>query len=68
MFIGKFALVDIDNIELGILLILVFYCSFSLFEQKHFSSVVKYALVSFFSLGLYIIFGIGFFFLIVSLK
>ncbi len=68
MFIGKFALVDIDNIEIGILLILVFYSSFSLFEQKHFSSVVKYALVSFFSLGLYIIFALSFFFLIVSLK
>ena len=68
MFIGKFALVDMDNIELGILLILVFYSSFSLFEQKHFSSVVKYTLVSFFSLGLYIIFALSLFFLNVSIK
>lgn len=34
MFIGKFAEIEIDNIELEILLILIFYSSFSLFQQK----------------------------------
>jgi len=68
MFIGKFTEVEIDNIELGILLILIFYSSLSLFQQKSLLSVVKYALVSIFSLILYLIFALGFFFLIVLLK
>lgn len=68
MFIGKFALIEIDTIELIILLLLIFYSSFSLFQKKDFLSVVKYTLVSLFSLLLYIIFGVGFFFLIVLLR
>jgi len=68
MFIGRFAQIEIDNLELGLLLILIFYSSFSLFQQKDSLSVVKYALVSIFSLGLYIIFALGFFFSIVLLK
>ena len=68
MFIAKFALVEIDNIELVILLLLIFYSSFSLFQKKDFGSIVKYSLVSLFSIVLYIILGVGFFFLIVSLK
>ncbi len=68
MFIGRFFEVEIDSIELGFLLILIFYSSFSLFQQKSFGAIVKYALVSFFSLGLYIIFALGFFFLIVLYK
>ena len=68
MFIGKFTVVEIDNIELGILFILIFYSSFSLFHQKGFLSVLKFALVSIFSLVLYLIFAIVIFFVIVSLK
>ena len=68
MFIDKFTKIEIDSIELGILLVLIFYSSFSLFQEKNFLSVVKYALVSIFSLVLYLIFALGFFFLIVSLK
>lgn len=68
MFADKFAGFEIDNIEIAILLLLIFYSSFSLFQQKDVWSVIKYALVSIFSLGLYILFGIGFFFLIESLR
>ncbi len=52
MFIAKFALVDIDNIELVILVLLIFYSSFSLFKSFNFWSMAKYSLVSFLSLVL----------------
>lgn len=68
MFFGKFTAAEVDNTELGILLLLIFYSSFSLFQKKKLGYFVRYVLVSFFSLILYIIFGLGFFFLIVSLK
>ena len=34
MFFGKFASAEVDNIEIGILLLLIFYSSFSLFQKK----------------------------------
>lgn len=68
MFIGKFALIEVNNFEFGVLLILIFYSCFSLFQKKNIGFIVRYVLVSFFSIILYIIIGVGFFFLIVSLK
>ncbi len=68
MFIDKFTKIEIDSIEFGILFIFIFYSSFSLFQQKSVRTIIKYALVSFFSLVFYIIFALVFFFLIVSLK
>ena len=68
MFIAKFAMIDIDNIGLAILILLIFYSSFSLFRNFNFWSVVKYSLVSLLSLVLFIIFGVGFFFLIMLLQ
>ena len=67
MFIDKFAKVEIDNIELGILILLIFYSSFSLFQKKNFGSLVKYAMVGFFSFSLYIVFALLSFLLLVSL-
>ena len=68
MFVGKYALVEVDNLELLILLILIFYSSLSLFQKYDFWSLSKYLLISVFSLVLYIVFGVGFFLLIVMLK
>ncbi|MFK5856836.1 MAG: DUF3667 domain-containing protein, partial [Bacteroidota bacterium] len=75
MFFLKFgyvevAYVKIDDFEFGALILFIFYSSFSLFQKKNLSSVVKYALVSFFSYFLYsiFIFATGLFIYIVSLK
>jgi len=69
MFINKFVAVEVDDFELWALFIYVFYCSFSLFQKKNIGSVVRYAMVGFFSLILYFLFAIatGLFLTIVSL-
>jgi uncharacterized protein DUF3667 len=69
MFFSKFAYVEVDNFELGALILFIFYSSFSLFQKKNLSSVIRYALVSFFSLIFYsiFIFATGLFLYIVSL-
>jgi len=59
MFFSKFASVEVDDFELGALFLFIFYCSFSLFQKKNLSSVVRYAMVSLFSLIFYSIFTIA---------
>ena len=56
MFFDKFTFIEVDEFELGALLLFIFYSSFSLFQKKNLGSVVKYALVSIFSLIFYSIF------------
>ncbi len=68
MLIAKFTILAIDNIELVIVLILIFYSTFSLFEKKDFLSIIKYLFVSLLSLLLYLKLYIGFFSSIVLLK
>ncbi len=68
MFFSKFASAEVDDIELGILFLLIFYSSFSLFQKKNVGFVVRYVLVSFFSLIMYTVFALVLLFLIVSLK
>ena len=68
MFIGKFTSVEVDNIELVVLILLISYSSFSLFQGKDFWSVLKYLLVGLFGLVFYFLLAIGFFFITVSLK
>ena len=70
MFFSKFASVEVDECELGALILFIFYSSFSLFQKKNLSSVIRYALVSFFSLIFYSIFIIatGLFLVIITLK
>ena len=59
MFFNKFVAVEVDEFELGALFLYLFYCSFSLFQKKNIGSVMRYAMVGFFSLILYFIFTIA---------
>lgn len=70
MFFDKFASVEVDEIELVFLYLLILYSSFSLFQKKNFSYIVRYVLVSTFSFILYPIFLFATVFLlfVVSLK
>ena len=69
MFFNKFAAVEVDDFEFGALFLFIFYCSFSLFQKKNIGSVIRYALVGFFSIILYFLFAFatGLFLTILSL-
>ncbi len=67
-FISKHTSAEVDSIEIGTLLVLIFYRTPSLFQRKSIGSVIRYAMVSFFTLALYVILATLFFFAIVVLK
>ena len=69
MFFSKFASVEVDDFEFGALYLFIFYCSFSLFQKKNIGSLLRYAMVSLFSIIFYSLFTLatGLFLVIVSL-
>lgn len=68
MFINKFTALHLQSIQLLFLLLIIAYCSYSLFQRRRFGAFLKYLLVGLLSILLYIILGYGFSFLVVSLR
>ncbi len=68
LLIGKYTLLPVDNLELVIVLILIFYSTYSLFQKRDLIYIIKYLFVSLLSLSLYLILSIGFFLTLVLLR
>jgi len=68
MFIGKYTWFPVDNLELVIVFILIFYSTFSLFQKRDLIHIIKYLFVSLLSLLLYFILSTGFFLTLVLLR
>jgi uncharacterized MnhB-related membrane protein len=68
MIIGKMTYLNVDMVELVVLVLLIFYGALSFFQNSKFGYIIKYALMSLFSLVSYTILALVFFFLIVLLK
>ena len=66
MLINTFTSAVNNKLQLLIMVILIGYCSSSLFRRYNFWSIIKYIMVSLLSLILYMILGFGFSYLIVS--
>ena len=68
MFIAVITSAHTNKIQLLIMLVLIGYGAASFFRRFNFWSIIKYVLVSCFSLVLYMILGFGFSFIVVSLR
>jgi hypothetical protein len=68
MLINNYTSLHLQSIQLAFLFSFILYASYSLIQRKSIGAFLKYILVGFLSIILYIVFGFGFSYLLVSFQ